>query len=43
MRSPFPGLGPGVLDDPAFLEANESCQGLFAGLVSDSGEPAEGG
>ena len=43
MRSPFPGLGLGVLDDPAFLEANESCERVFAGLVPDSGEPAEGG
>ena len=43
MRGPFPGLGLGVLDDPAFQEANESCQGVFAGLVPEGDEPAEGG
>jgi hypothetical protein len=42
MRGPFPGLGLGVLDDPAFREANESCQGVFAGLVPAGDEPAEG-
>jgi len=43
MRGPFPGLGLGVLGDPAFQEANESCQGVFAGLVPEGDEPAEGG
>jgi hypothetical protein len=43
MRGPFPGLGLGALDDPAFREANESCQGVFAGLIPGGAGPAEGG
>ena len=43
MRGPFPGLGLGAFDDPAFREANESCQGIFAGLVPEGDDPAEGG
>ena len=43
MRGPFPGIGLGVFRDPAFQEANEACQGIFAGLVPEGDEPAEGG
>lgn len=43
VRGPFPGLGLGAFDDPAFQEANESCQGIFSGLVPGGDEPAEGG
>ncbi|MCU0280851.1 MAG: hypothetical protein MUE66_03285 [Acidimicrobiia bacterium] len=43
MRGPFPGLGLGAFDDPAFQEANESCQGIFSGLVPEGDESAEGG
>jgi len=39
---PFRGLGPTVLQDPVFREANEACQGVFAGLVEGFGAPPEG-
>jgi hypothetical protein len=39
--NPFPGLSAEVFRDPAFLEANEACQGLFARLIP--GDEASGG
>jgi hypothetical protein len=32
-----------VFQDPDFQEANESCQGIFAGLVPADGAPTEPG
>jgi len=43
MRGPFPGLGLEALGDPAFVEANESCERVFAGMLPEGDEPAEGG
>lgn len=40
---PFPGIGLEVFQDPAFQEANEGCQGIFAGLVPQGGAPPGGG
>ncbi|MBN2113922.1 MAG: hypothetical protein JW785_07340, partial [Acidimicrobiia bacterium] len=42
-RGPFPGLRLDVLQDPGFREANESCQGIFAGLVPQADGAPEGG
>ena len=39
---PFPGIGRDVFEDPDFLEANESCQAIFAGLVDDQDGAAGG-
>lgn len=39
--SPFPGLTAEVFQDPAFLEANDACQGIFAGIFPGD-EPAGG-
>jgi hypothetical protein len=33
LGGPFPGVGRDIFEDPDFLEANESCQGIFAGLM----------
>ena len=41
-RGPFPGIGLEVFQDPAFQEANEGCQGIFAGMIPDGG-PSPGG
>ena len=41
-RGPFPGIGLEVFQDPAFQEAHEGCQGIFAGLIPDGG-PSPGG
>jgi hypothetical protein len=40
---PFPGIGLEVFQDPAFQEANEGCQGIFAGLVPQGGAVPGGG
>jgi hypothetical protein len=40
---PFPGLGLDVFEDPDFLEANEACQGIFAGLLPGGTEAPGGG
>jgi hypothetical protein len=31
--NPFPGLTAEVFRDPAFQDANEACQGIFAGII----------
>ena len=42
-RGPFPGMSLDMLQDPAFRQANEACQDLFAGLLPGEGEAGAGG